>query len=168
MRFEGRIRPALPGDAPALHAIHASAFGQTAEADLVERLVTDGDLVLSLVACTDRPVGHIAFSRLVITDMPAVSACALAPLAVDPARQRQGIGSALVEEGLRRLSEQGQDLVVVLGEPGYYGRFGFTAEAAKALRTPYDGPYLQALALSDNGQEAQGPVVYARAFAELS
>jgi putative acetyltransferase len=168
MTFEGRIRPALPGDGPAIHAIHAAAFGQTAEADLVTRLEADGDLVLSLVACTDQPIGHIAFSRLTMTDMPAVSACALAPLAVDPARQKQGIGSALVKEGLRHLSAQGLDFVVVLGEPDYYGRFGFTAEAAKALRTPYDGPYLQALALSDKAREARGPVAYARAFAELS
>jgi putative acetyltransferase len=167
MTFEGRIRPTLPGDGPAIHAIHAAAFGQTAEAGLVERLEADGDVVLSLVACTDQPVGHIAFSRLTLTDMPAVSACGLAPLAVDPARQKQGIGSALVREGLRHLSEQGLDLVVVLGEPDYYGRFGFAAGAAKALRTPYDGPYLQALALSGRAREAQGPVVYARAFAEL-
>ncbi len=168
MTFEGRIRPARPEDEPAIHAIHTAAFGQTTEADLVGRLEADGDLVLSLVACTDRPVGHIAFSRLDVSEAPSVRACALAPLAVDPSRQRQGIGSTLIKEGLDRLAEQGWDLVLVLGDPNYYGRFGFAAEAAAALRTPYDGPYLQALALSDKGPEAQGPVIYARAFAELS
>ncbi|RDI59388.1 GNAT family N-acetyltransferase [Microvirga subterranea] len=168
MTFEGRIRPARPEDKPAIHAIHTAAFGQTAEADLVERLGAEGDLILSLVACTDRPVGHIAFSRLAMSDAPSVGACALAPLAVDPTRQRQGIGSALIKQGLDRLVEQGWDLVLVLGDPNYYGRFGFAAEAAAALRTPYDGPYLQALALSDQGREAQGPVAYAGAFAEVS
>lgn len=167
MRPEWQIRPACPGDGAALHAVYEAAFGQTAQALLVERLQEDGDLFLSLVACTDKPVGHIAFSRLTMPQAPTVRACALAPLAVDPAWQRKGFGSALVGEGLRGLKVAGLDLVVVLGEPSYYGRFGFTAQAAKPLRTPYDGPYLQALALSDEGHLAQGPVSYARAFAEL-
>jgi putative acetyltransferase len=57
--------------------------------------------------------------------------------------------------------------VLVLGEPGFYGRFGFSAEAARVLETPYDGPFLQALALSPEGGKAAGPVHYAGAFAEL-
>jgi putative acetyltransferase len=59
------------------------------------------------------------------------------------------------------------DLVLVLGEPDYYGRFGFAPDLAKQLNTPYDGPYLQALALSEKGKAAHGPASYARAFAEL-
>ncbi|WP_052003412.1 hypothetical protein [Microvirga sp. BSC39] len=59
-------------------------------------------------------------------------------------------------------------MVVVLGEPHYYGRFGFDPKLAEKLKTPYDGPYLQALALSDHGEGAHGPVSYARAFAELN
>ena len=94
-------------------------------------------------------------------------ACALAPLAVLPQRQRQGIGSALVREALKRLEEDRMDLVLVLGEPDYYGRFGFATDLAKRLTTPYDGPYLQALALSERGAAAHGPAAYARAFAEL-
>ena len=167
MRPEWQIRPARPGDRAALHTVYAAAFGQTAEALLVERLQEDGDLLLSLVAFTDEPVGHIAFSHLTMPEIPTVRACALAPLAVDPAWQKKGLGSALVDEGLRDLKEAGLDLVVVLGEPTYYRRFGFTAQAAKPLRTPYDGPYLQALALSDEGHLARGPISYARAFAEL-
>jgi putative acetyltransferase len=168
MSADGQIRPEAPGDGPAVLALHAAAFGQKAEAGLVDRLRTDGDLILSLVAVADGVVGHVAFSRLTLPAAPAVRACALAPLAVDPARQRRGIGSALVTEGLRRLSQAGLDLVLVLGEPAYYGRFGFTTQAAQALRTPYDGPYLQALALSAEGRAARGPVSYAGAFAELS
>ena len=56
---------------------------------------------------------------------------------------------------------------MVLGEPSFYGRFGFDPKLAERLKTPYDGPYLQALALSDTGKRAHGPVAYARAFAEL-
>jgi putative acetyltransferase len=97
-----------------------------------------------------------------------MKACALAPLAVAPMRQRQGIGSALVKEGLRRLENAGMDMAVVLGDRDYYGHFGFTPDAAKALKTPYDGPYLQALFLSERGKDAHGPTSYARAFADLS
>jgi putative acetyltransferase len=72
-----------------------------------------------------------------------------------------------MRHSLMRLTETGHDLIVVLGEPHYYGRFGFTPRLAEKLKTPYDGPYLQALALSDKGKAAHGSVSYARAFAEL-
>jgi putative acetyltransferase len=163
-----QIRPEEPGDRPAIHAVHAAAFGQEAEARLVERLRADGDLVLSLIAITDRPLGHIAFSRLTMPGTPAVRACALAPLAVHPTAQKQGLGSALVTDGVRRLAHAGWDLVLILGDPAYYGRFGFTAQSARAFETPYDSPYLQALVLSEKGKDARGPISYAQAFAELA
>ena len=72
-----------------------------------------------------------------------------------------------MRHSLEWLRNQSYDLVVVLGEPHYYGRFGFEPKLAERLKTPYDGPYLQALALSDKGNGAYGPVAYARAFAEL-
>lgn len=155
-------------DWPAIEAIHEAAFGRSAEAELVRRLQGDGDLVLSLMADDAGPAGHIAFSRLTLHDAAGLSGCALAPLAVAPGRQRQGVGTALVREGLRTLQADGHDLVLVLGEPGYYERFGFAPGLARRLKTPYDGPYLMALALSDKGHEAHGPVSYARAFAELT
>ncbi len=162
-----RIRPEQPSDGPAIRAVHEQAFGQPLEADLVDRLRADGDLVLSLVAVREAPVGHIAFSRLVLPESSA-RAVALAPVGVLPPLQRAGIGTALIREGLARLAEAGEDLVLVLGDPAYYGRFGFTAAAAGGLATPYDGPYLQALALSEAGREARGPVRYAPAFADLA
>ena len=154
-------------DWPALYAIYAAAFGQLAEADLVRHMHDDGDLVLSVTAYTDEPVGHIAYSKLSLHETSAIKACVLAPLAVCSLFQKQGIGAALVRHSLKRLTETGHDLVVVLGEPHYYGRFGFTPRLAERLKTPYDGPYLQALALSDQGKDAHGSVSYARAFAEL-
>jgi putative acetyltransferase len=100
-------------------------------------------------------------------EVPSLKACLLAPLAVCPAFQKQGIAAALIRHSLKRLAETDHYLAVVLGEPRHYGRFGFTSRLAEKLKTPYDGPYLQALALSDKGKDAHGPVSYARAFAEL-
>jgi putative acetyltransferase len=155
-------------DWPALYTIYAAAFGQLAEADLVRRMQDDEDLILSVTAYKDEPAGHIAHSRMSLHEAPSIKACVLAPLAVCPLFQKQGIGAALVRHSLTRLTDDGYDLVVVLGEPHYYGRFGFDPKLAEKLKTPYDGPYLQALALSDNGKGAHGPVSYASAFAELN
>ena len=155
-------------DWQAIYAIYVAAFGQSAEADLVRNMESDGDLILSLTAYNDEPAGHIAYSHLVLHETSSIKACVLAPLAVAPAFQKQGIAAALVRHSLKRLTESGYDLVVVLGEPHYYGRFGFDPKLAENLKTPYDGPYLQALALSDIGKGAHGPVSYARAFAELN
>jgi putative acetyltransferase len=155
-------------DWPALYTIYAAAFEQLAEADLVRRMQDDEDLILSVTAYADEPAGHIAYSRLSLHEAPFIKACVLAPLAVVPSFQKQGIGAELVRHSLERLRTDAYDLVVVLGEPHYYGRFGFDPKLAEKLKTPYDGPYLQALALSDTGKSAHGPVSYARAFAELN
>jgi putative acetyltransferase len=162
-----RIRLEESVDWPALYSIYDASFGQLAEADLVRHMHEDGDLILSLTAYAEKPAGHIAYSHLTLHETPGIKACVLAPLAVCPAFQKQGIGAELVRQSLIRLREAGYDLVVVLGEPHYYGRFGFTPKLAEKLKTPYDGPYLQALPLSDKGKEAHGSVSYARAFAEL-
>jgi putative acetyltransferase len=154
-------------DWQAIFAIYAAAFGQSAEADLVQNMHKEGDLVLSLIAYAEEPAGHVAYSHLILHEAQFLKACVLAPLAVAPSFQKQGIGAALVRHSLKHLTASGYDLVVVLGEPHYYGRFGFDPKLAEKLKTPYDGPYLQALALSDQGRGAHGPVSYARAFAEL-
>ncbi|MEE1655664.1 N-acetyltransferase [Microvirga sp. CF3062] len=162
------IRLKEAADWQAIYAIYVAAFGQSAEADLVQSMHKDGDLLLSLIAYNDLPAGHIACSHLRLIEAPSIKACVLAPLAVVPSFQKQGIGAELVRHSLERLRGDGYDLAVVLGEPHYYGRFGFDPKLAEKLKTPYDGPYLQALALSDNGKGAHGPVSYARAFAELN
>lgn len=162
------IRDETSTDVAAIRAVNAAAFGGSAEADLVDRLRADGDLILSLVAQDDGDIaGHCGFSRLTIAaagkDYPAVS---LAPVAVLPARQRQGIGAQLIRHGLERLRADGENLVFVLGEPDYYARFRFDADAATAFASPYDGPYFQLLRLS-GGEPANGEVRYAPAFAAL-
>jgi putative acetyltransferase len=162
------IRLKESADWQEIYAIYAAAFGQSAEADLVQRMHKDGDLILSLIAYDAHPAGHIAYSNLRLHEASSIRACVLAPLAVVPSFQKQGIGAELVRHSLDRLRDDGYDLVLVLGEPHYYGRFGFDPKLAERLKTPYDGPYLQALALSDHGKGAHGPVSYARAFAELN
>jgi putative acetyltransferase len=159
------VRPERPEDRAAIRAVVRAALG-AAEAELVDALRRDGDLVLSLVAVEDGPVGHVAFCRL--SCEPPLRATGLAPLTVRPDRHRRGIGAALVRDGIRRLGDANEDLVVVLGEPAYYGRLGFSRPAAEGLRTPYDGPALQALALSDRGRAAAGAVRYPAAFAGLA
>jgi putative acetyltransferase len=92
----------------------------------------------------------------------------LAPLAVTAPRRRRGIGADLVRASLEELRTSGCDLVLVLGDPAYYGRFGFVPAAEFCLRTPYDGPHQQALALSQRGRATRGlQVIYPHAFAGL-
>jgi putative acetyltransferase len=163
------VRDETPADVAAIRAVNEAAFGGAQEADLVDALRRDGDLVLSLVADADNIVaGHVAFSRMQVGGEGAsVPAVALAPVAVLPAQQRRGIGTALIGEGLRRLGQSGETLVFVLGEPAYYGRFGFATAPAARFDTPYPGPYFQSLALSPRAPSS-GTVRYARAFAALS
>lgn len=138
------IRDAEPADAGAIDAVIAAAFGRRAEADLVAALREAGDLALSLVAVEDGDiVGHAGFARVKLS-FPFLHATALAPLSVRPDRQRSGIGAALAEAGLTRLAKTGEAVCLVLGEPDYYRRFGFTAREAKMLQTPWDGPQMQA------------------------
>ena len=141
------IRPERPGDARAIHRVNREAFGQPEEADLVDRLrAAVGDsgekAWISLVARRDSEIiGHILFTEVTIRSGSASrSATGLAPMAVLPGRQRQGIGSKLVEAGLAACRAAGHQLIVVLGHPAYYPRFGFTPAIDFGLRCEYDAP----------------------------
>ncbi len=167
MTFE--VRAEAPADIAAIRAVHESAFPTAQEADLVDALRADGDLILSLVADKDGGIaGHVAFSRMAVkngaNDHPAV---ALAPLAVTPDPRRCGIGSALIESGLRQLAADGEALVFLVGAPAYYGRFGFSGAVASGFSSPYAGPYFQLKRLADHAPTA-GSVHYASAFSKLS
>lgn len=157
----------------AIFALHQAAFGGDAEANLVEALHESGDVRLSLVAEQGGEiVGHVLFSELsVITpDGAAIAGLALAPLAVHPNWQRRGIGTELVQTALQQLQRQGWGLVLVLGEPDYYGRFGFTADAARDLHSSYAGKYFLALDLQQQtttGTRVQGRVAFPAPFADL-
>ena len=162
------IRPETEADRAAIDAVNVAAFGGRIEADLVKRLRADGDLVLSLVAeGNGRVVGHVAFSRLIVRDAAEErEAVSLAPLAVIPAFQRRGIGSALVAAGHAALREGGESLSIVLGEPTYYGRFGYSHARAAGFDSVYQGSdAFMALAFAD--APFAGAVTFATAFAEL-
>jgi putative acetyltransferase len=162
------IQPAFVHDIAAIRGILISAFARQAEADLVDVLRVEDELVLALVAEQDGGVcGYVAFPRLEVLDSTGrVDAVGLAPLAVTRNLQRCGIGSALVREGLRLLAVYGEALVFVLGDPAYYTRFGFDPEAAAPFVSIYAGPHFMALRLADNAPRG-GIVRYPAAFDQL-
>jgi putative acetyltransferase len=135
------IRPETCADHGAIRHVNRLAFGQDAEARLVDALRDGGHVRASLVAEMDgQVVGHDLFSHLPIgTEAGTVPAMALAPLAVLPEVQNQGIGSALVRRGLEVSKEQGHHIVIVLGHPHFYQRFGFSSKLAAQLESPYSG-----------------------------
>jgi len=135
-------RPEEIGDRRAIWAVNRAAFESEAEANLVDALRDQGYVRLSLVAVVDGEViGHILFSDLpiVVSEMRTVPALALAPLAVLPEYQRQGVGSELIRRGLEICRERRHGIVVVLGHPNFYRRFGFSPELARPLDSPFSG-----------------------------
>ncbi|MFC3550322.1 GNAT family N-acetyltransferase [Lysobacter cavernae] len=160
------IRTETADDANAIRAVIGSAFASQPgsghiEQDIVDALRADDALSLSLVADIDgRIAGHIAFSAVRIEDGNP-HWYGLAPLAVAPDDQRHGVGKALVRAGLIELERLGARGCVVLGDPGYYGRFGFRADSALVFEG-VPPQYFQALALA--GERAAGRVRYHESF----
>lgn len=145
------IRETAEKDLPAILQIHRLAFGQEEEAALTAAILQDpsAEPVVSLIALVDgEPAGHILFSRARLSGTPSSgprsssaeagpAAAILAPLAVVPAAQGQGIGGALIRRGLEELSRAGTALVFVLGYPAYYQRHGFQAAGRLGFAAPY-------------------------------
>nr|WP_204517928.1 N-acetyltransferase [Parerythrobacter lutipelagi] len=160
------LRLETPGDQETIYALTGAAFRDMPfsdgdEAELVDKLRDAGDLALSLVALdSDRIVGHIAFSPVSITD-GTCNWYGLGPVSVWPERQRQRIGSSLIEHGLAEIRARGARGVVLLGNPAFYSRFGFEHDP----RLLYPGPppeYFQRLIFA--GASPQGTVSYPPAF----
>ena len=132
------IRDLGTDDIAALDALYPAAFPEEDLLPVLRGLRAEPDGVLQLVALRGATlVGHIAFTSCEVPDTPRTVAL-LAPLAVSPDAQRTGVGSALVREGLDRIRSMGVAQVNVLGDPAYYGRFGFTPD--RFLAPPYDLP----------------------------
>ena len=132
------IRDIEPADGAAIDALYPAAFPDEDLLPLIHSLAGDPSVLASLVATVGGSiVGHVLFTRCGLVDSQANMAL-LAPLAVAPAWQRQGVGSALVRQGFERMAAAGVDQVFVLGDPPYYGRFGFTAD--KRVAPPYPLP----------------------------
>lgn len=137
------IRPTKESDLHDVLLVEKAAFG-TEEgqeiADLVNALLSDPSAmpILSLIAIKDnQAIGHILFTKAIIDSNHSISAVILAPLAVIPAAQSQGVGGLLINEGLKCLSESGVDLVFVLGHPDYYPRHGFKPASILGFDAPY-------------------------------
>lgn len=168
------IRPESAGDREAVYRVNHAAFGRESEARLVDALRESPAFIpaLSLVAVEGSEViGHILFTRLKVTDQgTSRPALALAPMAVLPAFQNRGVGSALVRQGLDEARRLGHSAVVVVGHPQFYPRFGFQPAHALGLRPPFDVPAdaflalgLQVGALND----IKGLVEYPPEFAQV-
>ncbi|HIP77665.1 MAG TPA: N-acetyltransferase [Kiloniellaceae bacterium] len=145
------IRETAENDLAAILRVHRQAFGQEDEAALTEAILSDPSAqpVVSLLALVEgEPAGHILYSRARLSAHPSSgarssgveagpSAALLAPLAVVPAAQGQGIGGALIQRGLEELSRAGTAFVFVLGYPAYYQRHGFQTAGRLGFAAPY-------------------------------
>jgi putative acetyltransferase len=162
------IRPEEPPDFPRLRELQLVAFAPSEyEADIVDALRAAHDHVpgLCLVALDGTSiVGHVMLGHARVEEHPALG---LGPIAVDPARQDEGIGTALMHEAIERASRTEYPLIALLGHPAYYPRFGFRpAEATFAITTRYDAPpeAWMALPLPAYDPGIRGAFEYAEAF----
>lgn len=164
------IRAEEKKDLASMHAVNVSAFETPAEADLVDRLRDQAQPIVSLVAEDEEDnaiVGHIMFSPVTLRGYPELKIMGLGPMAVLPRHQGQGIGSALVQTGLKQCRQIGFGAVVVLGHPEYYPRFGFVPSTRFGIGCEYDVPeeVFMALELDDGYLDgASGKVEYHAAF----
>ncbi|MEH6631859.1 MAG: N-acetyltransferase [Halopseudomonas aestusnigri] len=152
--------------ASVLQLLH-DAFGSWDESDLVKQLYLDDDVIFGLVAEEEGEIiGHVLFSLVEIsTDQLFLDAAALAPLAVHPKRQKEGIGAKLINEGLLACRNR-EELagIIVLGNPDYYQRFGFSSELGAHLDAPFKTESFMALEFRSGILPEQAKVKYAAAF----
>ncbi len=162
------IKKEAPADYDSVYEINRLAFNREDEAKLVDQLREKGDSVISLVAVKGTQlVGHILLSRIFIQagdqKIPSIS---LAPVAVLPEFQNQGIGSQLIKEGIDIARKKGESTIFVLGHKEYYPKFGFSDELAKNIENPFENKsHFMALELKPRAlNNIKGDVKYAQAF----
>lgn len=156
------VRPATSRDFPKLPPLIEAAFARHDEAVLVQELRESGAIEIEFVA-TDREkiVGHVVMSRLVSPP----NCLALAPVSVDPERHHKGIGSTLIKIANEAAEEAGWTAVFVLGDPGYYSRFGYETEDAEGFETPYSSRHTAALVFDETVFRTLEPeLIYPPAF----
>jgi putative acetyltransferase len=166
------IRKETAADIAAIKEVNDAAFGQKNEANFIREIRQSESFEkgLSLVAENEEGevIGHILFSKIIIEmENVEVPSLALAPMAVKPGFQKEGVGSLLVRAGLEHCRERGYDSVIVLGHPEFYPKFGFVPASSKGVKPPFEVPdevfmltELQPGALD----EASGAVKYPPAF----
>jgi len=138
--FMAAIREEQPDDAQQIRIVIQNAFGQTEEADIVDKLRAACTNSISLVAQSgDRIVGQILFTPVTIqSEERIIEGMGLGPMAVLPEFQRQGLGSQLVKAGLTLMEKAKYPFVTVLGHPTYYPRFGFVPASRYGIRSEYE------------------------------
>src|SRR3954462_4847478 len=160
------IRNERAEDESAVRSVIEAAFGRPAEAGLVEMLRAGGAVLMSLIAeCDERIVGHVLFSRIWIeTAQGSVDAVGLAPVAVLPEYQRRGIGGGLINAGLESL-RKAERIVLVLGRPDYYRRFGFSIDKAQTIKSSFPAESFMAMELRPGALDGiHGTAKYPPAF----
>jgi len=164
------VRAEKPVDIEAIYTVTKAAFATDAEARLIDMLREDGDLLFSHVAEEKGEIiGHIALSPMqAVADGRSIRALGLGPVAVAPNCQRSGIGSQLIDASIKWARANDWQLIILLGDPHYYCRFGFSVDAARPFASPYAGSHFQALWLDESLQTPQsGRADYAPAFGRL-
>jgi len=162
------LRAETPTDQSAIYAVHTAAFPTDAEARLVNALRAAQRLVISWVAEAEeagRVVGHVGFSPIMLGEQAV--GLGLAPMAVLPTHQRRGIGSQLIRASLQACAQMNVALVVVLGDPHYYQRFGFTRASERGLGNEYgvDAEFMAQALRTEGWPPTPGVVRYAPEFA---
>ena len=162
--IDWEIRPFEADDAEAVDALLRAAFPSDAEARLVRKLRADGDAEVEFLADAEGTVvGYVMLSRM----REPSGTLGLAPVATAEAHRRQGIAASLIESALAQATANEWRGVFVLGDLGYYERFGFENEAAAPFETPYPGEHV-GLAILDEDEPPKGRrATYAGAFAGL-
>lgn len=163
---KAHIRPEVPADAPAVRSVLEAAFLGGCEARLVDLIRERGRAQVSLVAeLQGEIVGHILFSEVTIG---AARGTGLAPVCVVPAQQKRGIGKALVNAGLEACRKLGLPWCVVLGDPAYYGQFGFVNAARLGIANEYNADeHFMVQELRAGSLPVEGLAKYLPEFGEL-
>ena len=167
-----QIRVETPTDYPAIADLLLAAFKQGDEARLVEQIRLSDRYIPKLTLVAEKEgvvVGHILFSYIDLVGAETLPVLGLAPLAIHPEYQRQGIGSALTQAGLAKAEERGEAIAIVLGHPPFYSGFGFEPSVNYGIESPFPVPpeFFMVKFLQPERKGYLGKVSYPSAFAGL-